>query len=323
MSRLYDRIMVNGLKAVQSDGSTVFRTGQVMEDLRQAQVFTCENVADYYFYGTDQEEWDWVEDFPNVAGPFETFWMETRRPRWSWSKEYGWNDMRQSGYPVAWGALFRTGPAEILPPALHNMITENTVDELWRVNVAALIVEYAKGRILGPLGVYTMGLKSDGGLARKDDPDGPYPALVSPWMNWGIGENEVAKEIEKALQPFMLSLTFLNCKNVVTRIEEPPAKLSRRHQKKHGQPLTSYRVLEIEPLRKAAAHQGGGVSGMRKALHISRGHFKTFGGDHGKLFGKHEGMYWWDPHVRGDRKAGKVEKTYAVKVPQDGTEVAE
>lgn len=45
------------------------------------------------------------------------------------------------------------------------------------------------------------------------------------------------------------------------------------------------------------------AGGLRKALAICRGHFKTFMPD-APLFGKHTGQFWWAPHIRGDTDAG-------------------
>ena len=47
------------------------------------------------------------------------------------------------------------------------------------------------------------------------------------------------------------TVSFMHCKNVVQRVVAPPPKLSKRHKERHGRPLFSYRVLEIEPMKQA------------------------------------------------------------------------
>jgi hypothetical protein len=56
-------------------------------------------------------------------------------------------------------------------------------------------------------------------------------------------------------------------------------------------------------------------TGLKKALHIVRGHFKDYTKGSG-LFGKYQGIYWWDAHVAGDLKLGTLAKTYKVDVSQ-------
>ena len=74
----------------------------------------------------------------------------------------------------------------------------------------------------------------------------------------------------------------------------------------------TFKTLEIEPMKRALKHEGQSeTAGLKKALHICRGHFKDYS-KHG-LFGKYKGLYWWDSHVRGSTEEGVVVKDYAVK----------
>jgi hypothetical protein len=74
--------------------------------LQQARRIVADDVAEYYYMGTDQEFWQISRDFPNLAPPFETFFIECRAPRMIVSRAYGtrlWTpDM---GYE--WGNLCR------------------------------------------------------------------------------------------------------------------------------------------------------------------------------------------------------------------------
>jgi hypothetical protein len=111
----------------------------------------------------------------------------------------------------------------------------------------------------------------------------------------------------------LLALSFLHCKNVTLATNTPPAKLSRAHQKRRGRPLMTFKTLEIEPMKRVLKHEGRSeTTGLKKALHICRGHFKDYS-KHG-LFGKYKGLYWWDSHVRGNAAQGTIVKDYAVKV---------
>jgi hypothetical protein len=48
--------------------------------LRACEVFLIDNVAEYLYAQTDQEIWDAKSDFPCLAPPFPSFWMEFGRP---------------------------------------------------------------------------------------------------------------------------------------------------------------------------------------------------------------------------------------------------
>jgi hypothetical protein len=112
----------------------------------------------------------------------------------------------------------------------------------------------------------------------------------------------------------LLTISFMHCKNVVQRVVAPPPKLSKRHKERHGRPLFSYRVLEIEPMKQVLRTEGRSEEvGLAKALHICRGHFKDYR-ERG-LFGRNKGLYWWDQHARGSIEAGVVGKDYSVKAP--------
>ena len=55
-----------------------------------------QNVADYYWMGSDQEYW-YVDDFPNVAPPWSLAWYEFSYPPYSLSKEFGRTKLRDYG----------------------------------------------------------------------------------------------------------------------------------------------------------------------------------------------------------------------------------
>jgi hypothetical protein len=74
------------------------------ELIKSSQRIVADNVADYYYRGTDQEYWRIATDFPNLAPPFECCFIECRAPQSIVSREFGtkpWSpDM---GYE--WGIL--------------------------------------------------------------------------------------------------------------------------------------------------------------------------------------------------------------------------
>lgn len=115
------------------------------------------------------------------------------------------------------------------------------------------------------------------------------------------------------IMPF-LAITFANCRNLKVEDREMPPKLVKKHLKKHPdrEPVVTWKELKIGPVKQLlAAHGATSGTGLKKALHLCRGHFKHF--EEGKgLFGKIHGTYFWPMHMRGTKSQGEVKKSYAV-----------
>lgn len=109
-----------------------------------------------------------------------------------------------------------------------------------------------------------------------------------------------------------MAISFMHCKNVVqydaTDTEGPSDKWRRRQRA----PVIRYHVLDINPMKEVLRTEGGvETNGLKKALHICRGHFATYTAEK-PLFGNFVGTVWKPAHVRGDIKQGAVVKDYSV-----------
>ncbi len=111
----------------------------------------------------------------------------------------------------------------------------------------------------------------------------------------------------------MLFFMLLHCKNITVTKNHFDLKLI-KHQKKNNKPyFEKYYTLAIKPMTKILNEEGSiNTQGLNRALHICRGHFKTFTSEH-LLFGKHEGTYWWESQIRGNEKIGTIVKDYKIK----------
>lgn len=130
-----------------------------------------------------------------------------------------------------------------------------------------------------------------------------------------IGIKDVDGLMSRTLFPALLAISFMHCKNVVhrdvTEFEGPSAKWIRRQKA----PVVKYRILDINPMKEVLRTEGGSeTNGLKKALHICRGHFATYTADK-PLFGNIVGTVWKPAHVRGDIKQGAVVKDYSVSPP--------
>lgn len=108
-----------------------------------------------------------------------------------------------------------------------------------------------------------------------------------------------------------LALNFLHCRNVEI-IENPLRAIEIKARKAENRDyFEKYYTLKIDPIKKILNTEGQAETmGLKYALHICRGHFKTYEGK--GLFGKYPGTYFWPAHVRGDETVGKINKDYSI-----------
>ncbi|MBE3599142.1 MAG: hypothetical protein IMX02_10260 [Limnochordaceae bacterium] len=105
-----------------------------------------------------------------------------------------------------------------------------------------------------------------------------------------VDPSRLASALLAACYPVLLTVSFANCKNVVIRkAPEAPRRTSGKRPKDRRM-LFTFRVLEIRPVRELPERQGRvRTVGIRRALHIVRGHFRDYRQGPG-LFGKHNGF---------------------------------
>lgn len=127
-----------------------------------------------------------------------------------------------------------------------------------------------------------------------------------------LGEKIEDLILENNTNYSMLSfyLTLLNCKNIGVTNVNPPSKLNISRKKKGKVELFTYKTLVLN-FTNNKHHIGSSVTGEHNRIHLCRGHFKEYTQEH-PLFGKVTGLYWWEPHVRGQNKDGVVIKDYSI-----------
>ena len=109
-----------------------------------------------------------------------------------------------------------------------------------------------------------------------------------------------------------MGISFMNCKNV-TRLEKREVSSPKAVKRQNAPPFIKYYILDINPMKEVLRTEGHSESiGLKKALHICRGHFATYTAEK-PLFGKYVGMFHRPDHVRGSAEKGVVVKDYNVK----------
>lgn len=303
--RLYDRVMCleefNPLyrksPAASMNGKSIAETWK--GKLAGAQVFEISSVAEYFYAGTDQEEWDVFDDFPCVMPPYGELWMEY-----------------------------------VVPPVIRsNGAVKDTVCRGLKVGVFAYTHETVKpdgeklriqgmtvflenfGKILGPSMTSCWQINEQGKASSLSQTPGNVL-----YVGAGAEQDEQDIDIQQKYMTFcypaLLAVSFLNCRNVEIVDHQPDSGMAKAHQKKHGRQLTKFKTLEISQVKKvlqsASAASGGD---LKVALHLCRGHFKNY--NERPLFGKHKGMYWWGPAIRGTGPAAVI-KDYSIKGDGNG-----
>ncbi len=306
MSRLYDRIM-------RDKRQLQHLTAHEIEDFENAAVIVADNVREY---SANTGRID-GSNLINIAPPFRLCFVEHKINRT--------NLMPRGGY---FGALMI---------ALNKDEIELYGDKLPRfrdeVKWAVLTYEIIQAKTIrngSPLlwSYVIYGIAADGSLVHSDvDGEEGYGDFASMAPNDGAMEGLLALGTDEALLSgltseiyiSLMAINFMHAKNVELIEEAPLPKLSKSHEKKYGQPLISYKVLKIHSMRKEHPRADGEPDASRTGLnrlHIARGHFKDYRDGPG-LFGKHQEIYWWDQHVRGNAKHGAIVKDYDVQAPQD------
>jgi hypothetical protein len=255
---------------------------------------------------------DFVDLVDIVVPPFSRLWVEARGP----------NGIHAHAYAVLfeevddWPTFESDWP--ICDPSAEAM--PNAADIGWVVK-GTVVCEWVKGRPQGPASTFWIAVGRDGRwLPRPDggvwflqlEPNAEPPPLgeVRDWI--------VRSLMGHVFGPMLFAISLMHCKNVHVQPVDPPERLSRKHERKHGHPLTRYHVLEIAPMRRILDTEGEAqTKGLGHALHICRGHFKTFTED-APLFGRHVGTYWWPAQVRGSAEDSVVEKDYRIRLNGHG-----
>lgn len=110
----------------------------------------------------------------------------------------------------------------------------------------------------------------------------------------------------------LTAVCFAHCKGVTVTDHEQPRQQRRAAEREGRPPLVTYKTIDVAPVRRIL-HDEGDVEGvgLKRALHIARGHFAHYTQD-APMFGKYTGTFYRPMHVRGTAERGVVAKDYRV-----------
>lgn len=274
----------------------------VKKHVARAVSVVVDNVAEYYAEH-DRQAWDLESDFPSCV-PFQSpLLVEWKEPQ----------DPDNSGVTGATACLLTTADLKdydgFSPEGATDAVSIHCRTlEPYRWVVRAEWYVYVGGVL------YCLASKALLAIDHSGRVKGG-PCIVGCGGNHDFGkygEYVRTRLCGTLLHIPLLAMSFASCKNVVrydtTEQEGPPAKWLKRQK----QPKLRYHVLDINPMKEVLRTEGGSeVHGLKKALHICRGHFATYTAEK-PLFGNIVGTVWKPAHVRGDIKQGAVVKDYSV-----------
>lgn len=315
-NRLYDRICVQGITIPRIPPEIAFSiTNPLMKQLREAHVFDIQNVADYFFLHSTKDLSEWSKsDFPNAAPPFPSVFMEF---------EVRANYTQGGDRPYAAGILNLAIDSQRTNRNI-SMFNKEIPEARWLVE-SSLILEQEKWTSPYAVAHVTSAILPNGEIySHRDGNDvsfGFFQDIFLPDSQKAINNQSMRDDIDNlaayVYNPSLLALSFMHCKGVERVLQTPPQKLSRAFEKRRGQPLHKYHILDIKPMQDVLKREGNvEEDGLKKALslHIVRGHFADY--REKGLFGKNFGLYWRPQHHRGSISVGITDKDYRIREPQ-------
>lgn len=137
----------------------------------------------------------------------------------------------------------------------------------------------------------------------------PNNSYVEKMEEFGIPQKDLTTLTFNSIGVLEYFFRFYNCSNVSVKKITTSEKLIKANKRRGGITLEKYHVLEIGNNKITVNYKNTDKTGSRNAMHLCRGHFKHYS-EKKPLLGKSTGTYFWNSHVRGDKKYGATKKDY-------------
>lgn len=306
----------------------------VIDTARRSEYIVADNVLEYIWdiwypntYDLNRDSWSKNSNplnFPNVAPPFQQFLV-------------GFNNFPKIIGEVDRGSLFYhyrscAFGVQCMAYEITNRLPKEYIDVLTMLNTnrAKLHAEgvrwmmfffpfwvWKKTKSIEPPYMSFMMLVKDDGKPYKFGMEYDGDLLEEFVKQNNATKEEVTQDWRETYEPFIYStltaLTMIHCRNVDLVESKPFSSIGKRHtfKKKQKSNKVTFRTIKISDTLKRVLDQEGQIHkvGVQSALHTCRGHFKDY--RHGSgLFGKHQDIYWFNEHKRGDADYGRIIKDY-------------
>ena len=288
---------------------TEHSNSEYLKKINECVVFKVQNVADYLFQGSDKEVWTF-KDFPNCAPPAPEMWMEWHNHNWTRSegKIIKLSDITKTWAPITFAVFIHSQETESMKKLLS--LKHIVPDYVKWISTATIYVS-VMDKIVS-IGGVTWFVDKEGCITPIKSSRGDELLFATNRKMQGQELTDHCEQIKVGMFVPWLAMSFMHCKNVEVVSNGHAQKLQASRLKKSKLPLTSFKTLVIEQMKKIISSSGEDNGGLSpKALHICRGHFKDF--NEKGLFGKYKGRYWWPMHSKGNAVNGVINKDYEVK----------
>lgn len=285
--------------------------GSLLDDETKQRLRACPKImagaaAELYWVHNPKEMWDVCGDITGCAPPFPAFYLEFAMPEISVSEQFGTVPHPMAGMAVGVLVAATTNHAD------RHSFSEDAATPVCHFYQFTYYLS-APGKLLDTrcMGQHEVAMTADWSVCRSKSNGGP----LRSWVNGaGIPREKMANvestAVTMMLNPTLLALQLLNCKNTSLVLDTPAA--ARRRRVFPGAPTVRYHVLVVAPLRRRRSNNAADTNGHPKALHVCRGHFVDYRSGAG-LFGKYHGLFYVGPHLRGNSARGVVIKDYQLK----------
>ena len=258
----------------------------------KAKVIDATNVLEYIVEREGSASWTGAfdRDIKNATPPFELCWVEMAVP----------NEISPQIERIGW-AIVATGRQGIVEKLRWTLAGTMAVQIRHRPGSA-------ESGVLSPV-VNAVCFLDDNG-------DAICPPVFSLNQAWYRAEQDdwAAFWGHTSIFACLLAFCFMNCKNVSLDQVEPCRETNKKRSKAGLKPFLRYHVINIDPMKQVLRTEGGvETNGLKKALHICRGHFATYADSMlGRKLDKPVTV-WRPSHIRGSAKQGVVVSDYVVK----------
>lgn len=332
MRRFHDHVMAEGIEAPPFSAGEAETLDYLLRFVPGAEVFDVTNVAEYiqtHYPNSPVTLNEVAKQSICVSPPYEVFWVEYN------TREAGWYHRPANQFHLAdaltkthattqpatnIGWLFSHLDEAGVQAAAETFKMELSIDiEGFRWLYVVTLFVRAREKNYGPTWSFLLPVYEDG------SPDFRFFMQAVPVVSFAVQAfNALPTERQhyaracmwENLFPALYALSLLNCKNVeqVTHDGYRP----RRHETRRGEkPGKQFKTLTVHPVRKVYPDRETPDEAYTKGLksfHQVRGHWKDC--RHGAgLFGNPnlKGLYYVQPHTRGQAAWGEIEKDYDVK----------
>jgi hypothetical protein len=316
MARFYDRVLEDGILPPAGMGGV---SEYINPDLQRSTVVKIDNVAKWFFAGTDQEHWKIARDFPILLSPFENAWYEWFHDGFIRSEKYG----DQWIPPATMGFLVRVFERGDYTQTFGFDVVEGykrernlTIAPRW-IQEALLFLDAGKGKpARGPVSAWRIPIKVDGTPCTINDDEALYEMF--PFMAMGRRPEEIdviENGLISSIFPMYMAISLMHCNGVKQIKHDIPDKVQRKRERNGRPALSRYYTLEVDVFKEEVSSEGGVRSGgLKRVIHRRRGYFKNYTVDR-PLFGKHVGRWFWGDRLVGTPALGEVKKDYSPKAP--------